>query len=64
MNCRVLAESAEPGKKLFPPFVLARLSRKNHDDLRVHHLCKVFDLTVATRPIDSTHGCGGTVALG
>jgi hypothetical protein len=64
LNCRVLAEIGEPGKKVFPPLYFAPQDQQKPYDLRVQHLSKVFALTFASRPIDSKHDRGGPVALG
>jgi hypothetical protein len=46
MNSRVLAEIAEPGKKFFPALHPPGETGKSHDNLRVHHRCKTFDLAI------------------
>ncbi len=55
VNCCVLAEIGEPGKKGFPSLDPPGKTRKNHDNLRVHHRRKVLDLAAEPCLVDLTH---------
>src|SRR5437016_4339674 len=57
MNSRVLAEIAEPGKKVFPALYASAEAGENHYDFRVHHRSKLFDFPFEPRLVDSTHSC-------
>lgn len=64
LNCCVLAEIAEPGKKVFPSLHAPDKSRQDHDNLRVQHGRKVLDLAVDPRLVDLTHGSSRILAFG
>src|SRR5579872_4366470 len=64
MNSRVLTKIAEPGKKFFPSLYPPGETGKSHDNLRVHHWCKVLDLAVQPDPVDPAHRRGRSLVFG
>src|SRR6185312_13092666 len=60
VNFRVLTKIAESRKKCVPPLHPSGETWKSHDDLRVYHWRKAFDIAFQPDPVDPTHhlGCG------